>query len=84
MYIEFKGKKYRVKRVEGFSFDDIVSINGITGIVDFIGSDKIMIVDETDVKLFIPISEITEVYLLAAFSPDPGSPFVLNSDEQQH
>lgn len=82
MYTEFRGKKYQAKRVEGFSFDDIVTTNGITGIVDFIGSDKIMIVDEAGTKHFIPVSEITEVYLLAAFTSNPGSVFKLRHEDK--
>lgn len=81
MYTEFRGKKYQARRVEGFSFDDIVMINGITGTVDFIGSDKIMIVDEVGTEHFIQVSDMAEVYLLATFTSNPGSPFVLNSDE---
>lgn len=83
MYIEFRGKKYQARQVEGFSFDDIVMINGITGIVDFIGSDKIMIVDEADTEHFIQVSDIAEVYLLAAFTSNQGSLYVLRQGEEE-
>lgn len=83
MYTEFRGKKYQAKLVEGFSFDDIVMINGITGTVDFIGSDKIMIVDEAGTKHFIQVSNIAEVHLLAAFTSNPGSQYILRREEKE-
>lgn len=81
MEVIFKGKKYQVKRVERFSFDDIVLINGITGIVDFIGAGKIMIIDEAGAKQFIPVSEIRKVFLLAAFTSTPRSPYMVREIE---
>lgn len=83
MYTEFRGKKYQARQVEGFSLDDIVMINGITGIVDFIGADKIMMVDEAGSEHFFQMSEITEVYMLAAFTSNPGSLYVLRQGEEE-
>ncbi len=70
------GKKHSEEETQGqvkadsFGLDDLVTINGITGYVDFIGGDIIVLIDKNDEKHYIPHRAIREAHVLKPFIKD--------------
>lgn len=57
----FKGRTLNPIQSEYVGLDDIVSINGIIGWLDFIGEDMIAVVDEKEILHKIATEEIHSV-----------------------
>lgn len=60
----FENKSYPLTKVNSFTFDDVVMINGIIGYVDFIGEDGVGLITETGEPHYIKLKDIKEVYQL--------------------
>ena len=57
----FKGRILKPIQSEYVGLDDIVSINGIVGWLDFIGEDTIVVVDEKEMLHKIATKDIRSV-----------------------
>lgn len=57
-------------KADSFGLDDLVTINSITGYVDFIGGDIIVLIDQNDERHYIPHTAITEACVLKPFIKD--------------
>lgn len=57
-------------KADSLGLDDLVTINGITGYVDFIGGNIIVLIDKNDERHYIPHTAITEAYVLKPFIKD--------------
>jgi len=53
-----------MKRVNCFTFDDYVQINGFEGFVEFIGAEIIYLLTKADELIRVAINEIKEVFLI--------------------
>lgn len=67
MNVKYKERIYEAIESHSFGLDDLVMINNISGLVDFIGGDIVVIIDENNVKHQIPHCEIKKIYILAVF-----------------
>ena len=56
-----KGRALKPIQSEYVGLDDIISVNGIVGWLDFIGEDMIAIVDEKERLHKIPTKEISSI-----------------------
>lgn len=63
----FKGKVLVPLRDNYVGLDDIVSVNGIIGWLDFIGEDMIAVVDEKEILHRIAIKDIRSVVKYSNF-----------------
>jgi hypothetical protein len=70
--ITFEGVEYNAIPTKTFSFDDIVSINGNVGYVEFIGAEEIVLVLENSSWVWIPIVEIKDVLMLRRLVEESG------------
>lgn len=62
--IVYDGKTYNPQSLSSVYFEDVVSINGYVGYVDFVGADKLTVIAEDGVSKDFRYNEINESYLL--------------------
>lgn len=70
-------------KTDKFCIGDYVEINGVVGHVDFIGEEVIVLLDDEEERHYIPISEISEVYLLRRFIEGNLCCFYMKGGEDQ-
>lgn len=77
--IVYDGKTYNPQSLSSVYFEDVVSINGYIGYVDFVGADKLTVVAEDGVSKDFRYNEINESYLLRMGWLNPfGGRIILN------
>lgn len=65
--IVFKGEIYHRLRSTTVNCDDVVSVNGIIGWLEFIGEEVIALIDENDVMIKIAIKDIHTIVKYSSF-----------------
>lgn len=65
--ITFKGRTYEPIQSDYIGLDDIVSVNGIIGLLDFIGEEVVAVVDERGRLHRIEIKDIRSIVKYTTF-----------------
>lgn len=84
MKVKYEGRIYEATESDSFGLDDLVMINNIVGVVDFIGGDLVVVIDETNTKQYLYYKEIKEIFILAVFIMNSTHRFVIEPKNVSH